>query len=79
MKIDHLEVQFDFSKLLGKIKECGYTQETLADVIGMHLSTLNKKLNNGSYFTTVEICRICDVLGIVANEIGIYFYCLKSS
>lgn len=79
MKPDRLEIQFDFSKLLGKIKECGYIQETLAEAIGMSLSTLNKKLNNGAYFTAAEIIRICNVLGIVAAEIGVYFYCLKSS
>jgi DNA-binding XRE family transcriptional regulator len=72
-------MKFDHSKLLGKIRECGYTQKTLAKAIGMSVSTLNKKLNNGAYFSTLEISKIRMVLGIYAEEIGEFFYCLKSS
>lgn len=72
-------MQFDYSKLLGRIKEYGYTQERFAKEIGMSLSTLNAKLNNKSYFDQFAIRKSCVVLCIRDNEIGIYFFCQKSS
>ena len=39
-------MEFDYSKLLGRIKEFGYTQETLAGAIKMSVSTMSLKLNN---------------------------------
>jgi transcriptional regulator with XRE-family HTH domain len=70
-------MKYDYSKLLGKIKECGYTQESLAQVIKMSESTLNLKLNNKASFKQSEIKRICKVLGISEDEIGVYFFAEK--
>lgn len=67
-------MQFDYSKLLGRIKEYGFTQESLALAIGMSVSTLSFKLNSKAFFTQKEIIKICDLLGIVFTEIGIYFF-----
>lgn len=68
---------YDYSKLLGRIRECGYTQESLAQVIKMSESTLNLKLNNKASFKQSEIKKISKVLGISENEIGIYFFAEK--
>ena len=65
---------FDHSKLLGKIKECGYTQRSLAKAIQMNVGTLNQKLKNKSYFTTDEMDGISELLDIPKNEIGLYFF-----
>ena len=46
---------FNHSKLLGKIRECGYTQKSLAEAIPMNKGTLTQKLKNKSHFTTEEI------------------------
>ena len=70
-------MQFDFSKLLGRIKECGYTQEQLADEIGTTKTTLNLKLNNKANFTLPEMEKIRRVLGFAIEEIGVYFFTLK--
>lgn len=70
-------MQFDFSKLLGRIKECGYTQERLAEEIGMAKATLNLKLNNKANFTLPEMEKIRRVLCIVVEEIGVYFFTPK--
>lgn len=67
-------MKFNNSKLLGKIRECGYTQERLADAIGISKTTLNAKLNGQFYFTTKEIDAICEVLSIPVSEIGEYFF-----
>lgn len=65
---------FNHSKLLGKIRECGYTQKGLAEAINMNVSTLNEKLKNKSRFTTKEIDRISKLLDISKSEIGVYFF-----
>lgn len=67
-------MEFDYSKLLGRIKEFGLTQKTLAKKIGTTLSTLNLKLNNKYAFSMKEIGAICKVLDIPKREIGIYFF-----
>ena len=68
---------YDYSKLLGRIKECGFTQETLAKAIKMSESTLNLKLNNKAFFKQQEIRKIRKVLGICLEEVGIYFFTEK--
>lgn len=65
---------FNYSKLLGKMRECGYTQEKLAEAIQMNKGTLNAKLNNKSNFTAPEMDSISVLLNITANEIGSYFF-----
>lgn len=69
--------KFDYSKLLGRIKEYGFTQERIASEIGISVSTLSYKLNNKAFFTQKEIRKICDLLEIVIAEIGVYFFTLK--
>jgi transcriptional regulator with XRE-family HTH domain len=67
-------VSFDHSKLLGKMRECGYTQEKLAEAIQMNKGTLNAKLKNKSHFTTDEMENIRKLLNISSAEIGVYFF-----
>ena len=67
-------MRFDYSKLLGRIKECGYTQESLALEVKMSVSTMSLKLNNKAFFTQIEIKRICELLEIPAHQIGEYFF-----
>lgn len=71
------DVKFDYSKLLGRIKEYGFTQERLASEIGVVVSTLSFKLNNKAFFTQKEIRKICELLEIETAEIGAYFFTLK--
>ena len=70
-------MQFDFSKLLGRIKECGYTQERLAEEICMTKTTMNLKLNNKANFTLPEMEKIRRVLRIDIEEMGVYFFTPK--
>ena len=72
-----LEAKYDYSKLLGRIKEFGFTQERLASEIGMSVSTLSFKLNNKAVFTQKEIRKICVLLEIESGEVGAYFFTLK--
>lgn len=65
---------FNYSKLLGRMRELGFTQEKLAKAIGINESTLNAKINNKGYFNNNQIDKICEVLDISIVEIGAYFY-----
>lgn len=67
-------MKFNYSKLLGKIRECGFTQEQLAKAIGISKGTLSAKLNNQFYFYAKEMYDICEVLNIPISEIGEYFF-----
>ena len=67
-------MSFNHSKLLGKMRECGYTQEKLAEALQMNKGTLNAKLKNKSHFTADEMDNICNLLNIASAEIGIYFF-----
>lgn len=67
-------MKFNHSKLLGRIRECGFTQEKLAKAIGISEATLSAKLNNQSYFTTKEVHLICKALNIELKEIDSYFF-----
>lgn len=68
---------FDYSKLKGKIKEQFNNRKDFVKLIGLSLNSLSKKLNNKVPFTSPEIYRIVEVLGIDASEIHVYFYTLK--
>lgn len=70
-------MEFNFSKLLGRIRECGFTQETLAKHIGIAKSSMCLKLNNKAHFSHIEMCLICEALKIEVSEIGVYFFTLK--
>ena len=70
-------MKFDYSKLLGKIKEKGLTQETLAKTIGITPGSVSEKLNNKANFKQKEIFRICQTLGISDGEVGEYFFTQK--
>jgi hypothetical protein len=68
---------FDHSKLLGRIKECGFTQETLAKHIGIAESSMCLKLNNKASFRHCEIVAISEALKFETGEIGAYFFSQK--
>ena len=68
---------FEYPKLLGRIKEYGFTQETLAKHIGIAESSMCLKLNNKAKFRYIEIYLIAEALKIECCEIGVYFFTLK--
>lgn len=67
-------MKYNYSKLLGRIKECGLTQEQLAKAIGKNKSTISSKINNQFSFTQEEMDCICRVLDIPNDKIGEYFF-----
>lgn len=69
-------MKFNYSKLLGRMRECGFTQAELAKAIGINKATLSAKLNNRFSFSQEEILAICKLLNISISEIGDYFYAI---
>ena len=67
-------MNFNYSKLLGRMKECGFTQEQLAKAIGKNKGTLSTKLNNRFSFTQEEMIAVCQALSIPVSEVGEYFF-----
>lgn len=65
---------FNYSKLRGRITECGLTQAQLAESIGINKGTLSAKLNNQFNFTADEMLSIGAKLSIPTDEFGIYFF-----
>ena len=64
-----------YSKLRGRIRECGITQAELAGKVGINSSTLSLKLNGRSGFSESEIDSICSHLHIDSSHIPDYFFC----
>lgn len=67
------------NKLLGKIKENGFTIETVAHLTGMSLSTLSRKLNGHVEFTRDEINAISDALKMSNEDLLDIFFNEKVS
>ena len=67
-------MKFNHSKLLGRIRECGFTQEQLAKAIGISECSLSKKIKNKSKFDSTEMLAIGKVLNIPLDEFGEYFF-----
>ena len=70
-------IVFDYSKLLGKIKEKYDTQINFVKDIDLSLSSLNQRLNNKIDFTPRDIKTICEKLDINKSEIPDYFFTEK--
>lgn len=66
--------RYNYSKLLGRMRERGVTQEQLSKEIGMNETTLSAKLNNRSQFKADEMDAVCEVLDISNEEISTYFF-----
>ncbi len=70
-------MRFDYSKLLGRLRELGISQEEFAFEIGMSPSTLSLKLNGNGFFKQDAIEKARIVLGLDKSEISAYFFTPK--
>ena len=69
-------MQFDHSKLLGRIIEKFGSQKALCAHIGWTESKLSARLNNLVQFDAEEMYMLAEVLDIPADEIHAYFFSL---
>lgn len=70
-------MEFDYSKLRGKIKEVYGTQDSFAAEMKMGRVSLSQRLNNALQFSQGEIERACMLLGIATDNIPVYFFTPK--
>lgn len=70
-------MEFDFSKLLGRIIEKFGTRSAFATALEVADSALSNRLNNKTYFDPDEICRACDLLDLAPSDIPVYFFTVK--
>lgn len=70
-------IEFDYSKLRGRIVEVLGSIGKLAEEMGISIVALSRKLNNKTDFSTCDILLICQILDIPKEEIGSYFYLEK--
>ena len=68
---------YDYSRLLGRMREKGYTQLALAKALKSSETTVNFKLNNKRPFKQDEMLVICKVLGIPLEQVEDYFFPIK--
>lgn len=72
------KIEYDYSKLLGKMKEKGFTQKSLAKQLGISETSLNFSLGNKRMFKQDEILNICSILDIPIKLVDDYFFCHQS-
>lgn len=65
---------YDYSKLLGRMREKKVTQSELADMLDLSETSLNRKLKNKTQFKQREMSKICDFLAIPKGHIDAYFF-----
>ena len=72
-------MEFDFSKLKGRIVEKYNSQAKFAEALGVVPLTVSRKMTNENPFTSKEIVKWCELLEIAISEIPLYFFSFKSS
>lgn len=69
--------QYNYDKLLGRMREKRFTQDGLAEKVGISATSMNLSLNNKRDFKQEEILAVCDCLSIPLSKIPEYFFCRK--
>lgn len=64
-------------KLKAVILEKGFTQEQIAEMLGMTIATFNYKVNNKSEFKASEIKKLGEILHLTAEEVNAIFFADK--
>lgn len=72
-----IKIKYDYSKLLGKIKEEYGTQEKFAKALGIGRVSLSQRLNSKLEFSQEEIKKAIKLLHLDALDIPGYFFCVK--
>lgn len=65
---------YDYSKLLGRLREMGLTQSDLAGKIGISEATLNQKFKNKTEFKQTEIAKILNAVNVDMASVDTYFF-----
>ena len=69
-----MQVDFNYSKLRGRIREKYGTEANFADALGIGRVSLSKRLNNLLDFSRIEMLRSCELLDVSSQELPEYFF-----
>lgn len=67
-------MNYDYSKLCGRIKERFSTQALFAEALHIGESTLSLKLNNKAEWTQDEMTKAMILLGVDCVDVKDYFF-----
>lgn len=67
-------MKYNYSRLLGRITEKGFSKETFAAKIGISRTSLYFRLQSTAEFSQREIERAIQVLDLDTNDIPKYFF-----
>jgi hypothetical protein len=70
-------MEYDYSKLYGKIVERYGTQARFAEAMGLSERSISFKLNGKVDWRQDEIMKACDLLRIKNSDIPAYFFTRK--
>lgn len=70
-------MEFDYSKLRGRIKEIFGTQDNFADSLNIGRVSLSQRLTGKLEFSQEEIMKSCELLKFDPAEIPSYFFTPK--
>ena len=62
------------AKLQGKMRECGYSLEKLANIVGISPTGLFNKVHNQSEFLVSEVQTISAVLNLSQEDVNVIFF-----
>lgn len=71
------KIEFDYSRLRGKIREVCGTQDAYADKIHLGRVSVSQRLNNILEFSQSEMINSAEVLNFPTAEIPQYFFVKK--
>lgn len=72
-----MSIVYDYSKLLGKIKEKYGTQKEFAKALGVGNTSLSQRLNNHLEWTQDEMKKTMILFNEPLNKINEYFFTKK--
>lgn len=63
-----------YQKLRGRIRECGFTEKSIATYLNLSPSMISMKMHGKIDWKKEEMTLICKVLNISPSDIPIYFF-----
>lgn len=70
-------MEFDYSKLRGRIVEICGTMKIFADLMGLSQKTISLKIGGKIYWTQKEMIRTAEILKFEFSDIPLYFFVPK--
>lgn len=62
-----------FSRLKGRIRECGFADKDIARLLGLTPQTFSSKLNGKADWNVSEMWKICEILNIPVTDMHEFF------